>query len=67
VLTAPRNADVPAHLYEGRGSVTAEFVPNEVGELRICYTQYDCGYMYVVGQKNYIFANNQKKLLEIST
>ena len=32
VLTAPRNADVPVHLYEGRGNVTVEFVPNEVGE-----------------------------------
>jgi len=33
VLAAPRNADVPAHLYEGRGNVKVEFVPNEVGEL----------------------------------
>jgi len=32
VLAAPRNADVPTHLYEGRGNVTVEFVPNEVGE-----------------------------------
>jgi len=32
VLTAPRNADVPVHQYEGRGNVNVEFVPNEVGE-----------------------------------
>ena len=32
VLSAPRNADVPAHLYEGRGNVTVEYVPNDVGE-----------------------------------
>ena len=34
-LTAPRNADVPVHMHEGRGTVTIEFVPNEVGELTV--------------------------------
>ena len=32
-MTAPRNSDVPAHQYDGRGNVTVEFVPNEVGKL----------------------------------
>ena len=32
-LTAPRNADVPVHMYEGRGNVTVEYTPSEVGEL----------------------------------
>ena len=34
LLTAPRNADVPVHMNDGRGNVTVEFVPNEVGQSR---------------------------------
>ena len=37
-LTAPRNADVPVHLYEGRGNVTVEFVPSEVGKQMMILT-----------------------------
>jgi len=47
MLTAPRNAEVPVHLYEGRGgNVTAEFVPSEVGEFCTCHNTVSSWWLY---------------------